>query len=65
MVPLYHVLLHTIFGKRLMTYDEYVGYSVLCDTTRNILNISNRWKTVPSRQKTALCVRVKMTFVKD
>ena len=26
MVPHYHVLLHTIFGKRLMTYDEYVGY---------------------------------------
>ena len=21
------------FGKRLMTYDEYVGYSVLCEAT--------------------------------
>ena len=29
----YHVLLHTIFGKRLMTYNEYVGYSVLCEAT--------------------------------
>ena len=33
MVPHYHVLLHTIFGKRLMTYDEYVVYSVLCEAT--------------------------------
>ena len=33
MVSHYHVLLHTIFGKRLMTYDEYVGYSVLCEAT--------------------------------
>ena len=24
MVPHYHVLLHTIFGKSLMTYDEYI-----------------------------------------
>ena len=29
MVPHYHVLLHTIFGKKLMTYDDNVGYSVL------------------------------------
>ena len=29
----YHVLLHTIFSKRLMTYIEYVGYSVLCEAT--------------------------------
>ena len=33
MVPHYHILLHTIFGKRLMTYDEYLGYSVLCEAT--------------------------------
>ena len=33
MVPHYHVLLHTIFGKRLMTYNEYVGYIVLCEAT--------------------------------
>ena len=33
MVSQYHVLLHTIFGKRLMAYDEYVGYSVLCEAT--------------------------------
>ena len=33
MVPHYHVLLHIIFGKRLMTYHEYVGYSVLCEAT--------------------------------
>ena len=29
MVPHYHVLLHTIFGKRLMTYNEYVGKCAL------------------------------------
>ena len=33
MVPHYHVSLHTIFGKRLMTYNEKVGYSVLCEAT--------------------------------
>ena len=38
MVPHYHVLLHTIFGKRLMTYHEYVGYSVLCEALRGYLH---------------------------